>query len=69
MITPSGVATTGFPNTNNSVVPNLQQQVGTFLLTKGGAPSNVLYTFSIGANDLFNILSVIDRRSDADRPL
>lgn len=51
-----GFATTGFPNTNNSIVPNLQQQVGTFLLTKGGAPSNALYTFSIGANDLFNIL-------------
>ena len=52
-----GFATTGFPNTNNSVVPNLQQQVGTFVLTNGGAPSNALYTFSIGANDLFNILS------------
>jgi phospholipase/lecithinase/hemolysin len=48
-----GFATAG---TSNTVVPNLQLQVGSFLSAMGGAPSNALYTFSIGANDLFNIL-------------
>ncbi len=52
-----GGATTGSAYTNNSNVPNLTQQVDTFLLSHASAPSNALYTFSIGANDLFAILS------------
>jgi phospholipase/lecithinase/hemolysin len=51
-----GGATTGFPATNNSAVPNLVQQVGAFLSGRTTAPSDALYTFSIGANDLFAIL-------------
>ena len=51
-----GHATTGSPSTNNSDVPNLEQQVGTFFSGHASAPSNALYTFSIGANDLSNIL-------------
>jgi phospholipase/lecithinase/hemolysin len=51
-----GGATTGFAATNYSSVPNLEQQVGMFLSGAGSAPSNALYTFSIGANDLFTIL-------------
>jgi len=52
-----GDATTGYSNTNNADVPNLVQQVLQFTTATGGhAPSNALYTFSIGANDLFNIL-------------
>ena len=47
-----GHATTGSPSTNNSDVPNLEQQVGTFFSGHASAPSNALYTFSIGANDL-----------------
>ena len=52
-----GGATTGSAATNNSKVPNLAQQVDTFLLSKASAPSDALYTFSIGANDLFAILA------------
>jgi phospholipase/lecithinase/hemolysin len=51
-----GGATTGSSYTNNSLVPNLAQQVGAFFLGHSSAPSNALYTFSIGANDLFAIL-------------
>jgi phospholipase/lecithinase/hemolysin len=51
-----GGATTGFPSTNNPLVPNLTQQVGTFFSGHASAPSDALYTFSIGANDLFAIL-------------
>jgi phospholipase/lecithinase/hemolysin len=51
-----GHATTGSTSTNNSDVPNLEQQVGLFFSAHATAPSNALYTFSIGANDLFNIL-------------
>ena len=51
-----GGATTGFAPTNNPAVPNLEQQVGLFLSSAGSAPSSALYTFSIGANDLFAIL-------------
>ena len=40
-----------------AAVPSLLDQVGIFLAAKGGAPSNALYTFSIGANDLFGVLS------------
>ncbi len=40
-----------------TTVPSLDLQVGQFLLQHGGAaPSRALYTFSIGANDLFGIL-------------
>jgi phospholipase/lecithinase/hemolysin len=52
-----GGATTGSVPTNNPVVPNLEQQVDAFLLGNASAPSTALYTFSIGANDLFAILS------------
>ena len=52
-----GGATTGSTYTNNSAVPNLAQQVGSFLLGNASAPSDALYTFSIGANDLFAILN------------
>jgi phospholipase/lecithinase/hemolysin len=51
-----GHATTGSPSTNNSDIPNLEQQVGTFFSGHASAPSNALYTFSIGADDLFNNL-------------
>jgi phospholipase/lecithinase/hemolysin len=51
-----GGATTGSASTNNSAVPNLEQQVGLFLLGHPSVPSTALYTFSIGANDLFAIL-------------
>ena len=51
-----GGATTGSTATNNSAVPNLEQQVGAFFAGHASAPSNALYTFSIGANDLFAIL-------------
>ena len=50
-----GGATTGSSYTNNPLVPNLEQQVGLFL-AHASAPANALYTFSIGANDLFAIL-------------
>jgi phospholipase/lecithinase/hemolysin len=52
-----GGATTGSTYTNNPAVPNLAQQVDTFLLGNASAPSDALYTFSIGANDLFAILN------------
>jgi phospholipase/lecithinase/hemolysin len=52
-----GGATTGSPPTNSSAVPNLVQQVDAFLSVSHSNPSNALYTFSIGANDLFAILS------------
>jgi outer membrane lipase/esterase len=48
-----GGATAGAGNTD---VPNIVQQVGLFLNANGSAPQNALYTFSIGANDLFGIL-------------
>ncbi len=49
-----GGATTGYSATNNSVVPNLEQQVQAFNAATGGVASpHALYTFSIGANDLF----------------
>jgi phospholipase/lecithinase/hemolysin len=51
-----GGATTGFPSTNNPLVPNLTQQVDTFFSGHASAPSDALYTLSIGANDLFAIL-------------
>jgi phospholipase/lecithinase/hemolysin len=51
-----GGATTGSTSTNNPVVPNLEQQVDTFFSGHASAPSDALYTFSIGANDLFAIL-------------
>ncbi len=51
-----GGATTGSAYTNNPLIPNLAQQVGAFFLSHASAPSNALYTFSIGANDLFAIL-------------
>jgi phospholipase/lecithinase/hemolysin len=40
-----------------AAVPSLLDQVGMFLSGKSRAPSNALYTISIGANDLFDILS------------
>ncbi|WP_294540127.1 SGNH/GDSL hydrolase family protein [uncultured Rhodoblastus sp.] len=55
-----GGATTGFTPTLDPTtpVPTLAQQVGIFSSKLGGkAPSNALYTFSIGANDLLDILS------------
>jgi phospholipase/lecithinase/hemolysin len=52
-----GGATTGSPPTNSSDVPNLVQQVDAFLSVSHSNSSNALYTFSIGANDLFAILS------------
>ena len=51
-----GGATTGSSFTNSSDVPNLEQQVDTFLASPPSTPSDALYTFSIGANDLFAIL-------------
>lgn len=51
-----GGATTGSTSTNNPVVPNLEQQVDAFSSGHASAPSDALYTFSIGANDLFAIL-------------
>src|SRR5271166_3707913 len=52
-----GEATTGYSDTLNPAapVPTLADQVGQFL-AKGSAPPSALYTFSIGANDLFQIL-------------
>jgi phospholipase/lecithinase/hemolysin len=56
-----GGAVTGYPGTDNPVfpfpIPTLGDQVAQFLSAAGGAPSNALYTFSIGANDLFGMLS------------
>ena len=54
-----GGATTGFSGTLNPTnpVPTLVQQVDAFLPSPSSvAPSTALYTFSIGANDLFAIL-------------
>jgi phospholipase/lecithinase/hemolysin len=51
-----GGATTGATATNNPAVPNLEQQVDAFFSNHANAPSDALYTFSIGANDLFAIL-------------
>jgi phospholipase/lecithinase/hemolysin len=52
-----GGATTGSTFTNNSEVPSLEQQVNAFLASPPPSkPSDALYTFSIGANDLFAIL-------------
>ena len=54
-----GGATTGYPLTINPTVPvpALTTQISTFLgLQSDIAPPNALYTFSIGANDLFGIL-------------
>ena len=52
-----GGATTGYSVTNNVTVPNLETQVGQYLLTYGHGDPNALYTVSIGANDLFAILA------------
>jgi phospholipase/lecithinase/hemolysin len=52
-----GGATTGSAATNASAVPNLEQQVDAFFSSHPSAPSSALYTFSIGANDLFAILN------------
>jgi phospholipase/lecithinase/hemolysin len=56
-----GGATTGYPGTLYPVfpfpIPTLQDQLGQFLGSPGSAPSGALYTFSIGANDLFGVLS------------
>ena len=53
-----GGATTGYSGTNNSAVPNLAEQIAAFSFSHSGfAPSSALYTFSIGANDLFGILN------------
>jgi phospholipase/lecithinase/hemolysin len=50
-------ATTANPTTASSIVPNGDQQVATFLNAhKSVAPSDGLYTFWIGINDLQNIL-------------
>ncbi len=54
-----GGATTGFSGTLDPTkpVPTLVQQVDAFLPSPSSvAPSTALYTFSIGANDLFAIL-------------
>ena len=54
-----GDATTGYPGTLNPAapVPTLADQVTDFSVANGGvAPSNALYTFSIGANDIFSAL-------------
>jgi phospholipase/lecithinase/hemolysin len=52
-----GGATTGYRGTNNSPFPSLAKQISTFSLEHAfSAPSSALYTFSIGANDLFRIL-------------
>ena len=48
-----GGATAG---TSVTSVPNLVNQTQQFLGDHGSAPSNALYTFSAGANDLFGIL-------------
>jgi phospholipase/lecithinase/hemolysin len=55
-----GGATTGYGGTLDpgAPVPTLQQQVGQFSLSVAGKASpSALYTFSIGANDLFGILN------------
>jgi phospholipase/lecithinase/hemolysin len=62
-----GGATAG---AGNPLVPNIVQQVGLFLHANGSAPQSALYTFSIGANDLFGILDgsapVSDLPTDAE---
>ncbi len=50
-----GAATTGYAATNFPFVPNLVQQVAEYTATTKGS-SNTLYTFSIGANDLFGAI-------------
>ncbi len=57
-----GGATTGYPATNSAAVPNLELQVDAYGVKTGGhADPNALYTFSIGANDLFAAIGdVID---------
>jgi len=54
-------ATTGATGTLNPApaVPTGLQQVGAFLATHGAAPSGGLYTFTLGSNDLLNILEGI----------
>jgi phospholipase/lecithinase/hemolysin len=56
-----GGAVTGYPGTNDPVfpfpIPTLGNQVSQFISSGGSAPSSALYTFSIGANDLFGMLS------------
>jgi phospholipase/lecithinase/hemolysin len=54
-----GGATTGSPDsTNKDGVPTFETQVGQYLGATGGhASPNALYTFSIGANDLFSIIA------------
>jgi phospholipase/lecithinase/hemolysin len=58
-----GGATTGF--SVPSPVPNITQQVDLYLVAHPVASSTALYTFSIGANDLFSILGSGDTPSEA----
>ena len=69
MITPSAARRPDPPPRTIRLVPNLTQQVDTFFSGHASAPSNALYTFSIGANDLFAILDGIDGRSTPRKPL
>jgi phospholipase/lecithinase/hemolysin len=52
-------ATTGFPGTANPAVPvlSLTAQVDAYLSVVGKTPSRALYTFSIGSDDIFQILA------------
>jgi phospholipase/lecithinase/hemolysin len=56
-----GGAVTGYPGTDNPVfpfpIPTLGDQVSKFLMSPVTSPSTALYTFSIGANDLFGMLA------------
>jgi MYXO-CTERM domain-containing protein len=53
-----GNATTGYAGTLNPTFPSFLQQVDLFSLDHGFvAPSNALYTLSIGSNDLRNIIA------------
>ncbi len=56
-----GGATTGSPDsTNTDGVPTLEQQIGAFnLATNKQASPHALYTFSIGANDLFSLVAQV----------
>jgi phospholipase/lecithinase/hemolysin len=52
-------ATTGFPGTANPAAPvlSLTSQVNVYLAGVGSTPSSALYTFSIGSDDIFQILA------------
>ena len=56
-----GGATTGSPDsTNTDGVPTLEQQIGLFKQATGNhASPHALYTFSIGANDLFSLIGQV----------